>query len=56
MIDRLQTGEHTALRYALEVVLTDVEHRRAQIKLVEELRDEDVHFEDVRYVLPLHVA
>jgi len=56
MVNCLQTGEHTALRYALEVVLTDVEHRRAQIELVEELRYEDVHLEDIRHVFPLHIA
>ena len=56
MIDRLQTGEHGTLGYALEVVLADVEHRGAQVEFVEELRDEDVHLQDVGHVLAFHVA
>ena len=43
VVHRLQSSKHTPLGDALKVVLTNVEHRCAQIKLVEELRDENVH-------------
>ena len=56
VIDGLEAGEHAALGDALEVVLADVEHRRPQIEFVEELGDEDVHFQHVGHVLALHVA
>ena len=29
------------------------QHSGAEVELVEELRDEDVHFEHVRHILPL---
>ncbi len=32
------------------------EHGRSQVELVEELRDEDVHLQNVRHVFPLDVA
>ena len=55
MVDGLEPGEHGAATQPLEVVLADVEHRGAEVELVEELRDEDVHFQHVRHVLPLNV-
>lgn len=36
--------------------ITSYQHRGAQVKLVEELRDEDVNLEDIGDVLALHVA
>ena len=56
VVDRLESGEHTALGDALEVVLTDVQHGGAQVELVEELRDEDVHLQHVGHVLALDVT
>ena len=56
MVNCLQTGEHAPLGYALEVVLADVEHCCTQIELVEELRDKDMHLQDVGHVLPLHIT
>ena len=56
MVDGLEPGEHGAATQPLEVVLADVEHRGAEVELVEELRDEDVHFEHVGHVLPLDVS
>ena len=38
------------------MILTDVQHCRPQVELVEELRDEDVHLEHVGHVLPLDVS
>ena len=38
------------------MVLAYVEHCCTEVKLVEELSDENVHLEHVRDVLPLHVA
>ena len=32
------------------------QHSGSEVKLVEELRDEDVHFEHVGHVLPLDVS
>ena len=55
MVDGLEPGEHGAATQPLEVVLADVEHRGAEVELVEELRDEDVHLQHVRHVLPLNV-
>ncbi len=55
VVDGLEAGEHGALGEALEVVLADVEHGGAQVKLVEELGDEDVHLEHIGHVLALHV-
>ena len=37
------------------MILADVEHRGAEVELVEELRDEDVHLQHVRHVLSLNV-
>lgn len=56
VIHRFQAGEHTALRDALKMVLANVEHGGAQIKLVEELRDEDVHLQNVGDILAFDVA
>ena len=56
VVDRLEAGEHAVLGDALEVVLADVQHGGAQVELVEELRDEDVHLQHVGHVLALHVA
>ena len=39
----------------MEMILTDVEHCRPQVELVEELGDEDVHLQHVGHVFPLHV-
>ena len=55
MIDGLETGEHTALGDALEMIFANVEHGGAQIEFVEELRDENVHLQNVGHVLALHV-
>ena len=55
VVDGLEPGEHGAATQPLEVVLADVEHRGAEVELVEELRDEDVHLQHVRHVLPLNV-
>jgi hypothetical protein len=38
------------------VVFTDVQHRRAEIKLVEEFGDENVYFEYISHVLSFHVS
>ena len=37
------------------MVLADVEHCCAEVKLVEELRDEDVHLQHVSHVFPLNI-
>ena len=55
MVDRLQPREHAAATQPLEVILADVEHRGAQVELVEELGDEDVNLQHPRHVLLLHV-
>ena len=40
----------------LEVILTDVQHSGTQVKLVEELSNEDVHLQHICHILLLHVA
>ena len=56
MVDGLEPGEHGAATQPLEVVLADVEHRGAEVELVEELRDEDVHLQHIGHVFPLNVS
>jgi len=56
MVDSLQSGEHAATAETLEMVLTDVQHCGSEVKLVEELGDEYVHFQHVCHVLLFHVA
>ena len=56
MIDSLEPCKHTFVGNSLEVVLANVEHRRPQVKLVEELGDEDVNFENIGHVSPFDVS
>lgn len=56
MVDRLQSREHRRLRQTLEMILANVQHRGAQIKFVEKLRDKDVHFQHIGHILFLDVA
>lgn len=55
MIYCLESSEHASFAEALEVVLTDVQHSCSQIKLMEELCNENVHFENISDVLALHI-
>ncbi len=43
VVDGLEAGEHAASAQSLEVILTDVQHSCSQVKLMEELSNEDVH-------------
>lgn len=43
-------------QYGISSAKKTHQHRRSQIKLVEELGDEDVHFQDVGDILPLHIT
>jgi hypothetical protein len=56
MVDSLESCKHTFVGYSLEVVFTDVKHRRSQVKLVEELGDENVDFENVSHISPFNVS
>lgn len=56
VVDCLQSREHTGLGESLEMILTDVQHGRSQIELVEKLSDEDVNLEDVGDILLLNVT
>lgn len=56
MIHRLQSSEHTPLRDSLKVILANVQHRGSQIKLVEELRDKDVHLKHISDIFSLNIA
>jgi len=55
MVDGLQSSEHGSPAQTLEVVLADVEHRGPEVKLVEELGDENMHFKHIRNVFLLNV-
>jgi len=44
MIDCFQTSEHGPTTQPLEMILTNVEHSGSQVKFMEELSDEDMHF------------
>ena len=56
VVDGLEAGEHAAPAQPLEVILTDVQHSGTQVKLVEELSNEDVHLQHICHILLLHVA
>ena len=51
-----ESREHASIGNPLKVILADVQHGCSQVKLVEEFRNENMHFQDICHVLPLNVT
>jgi len=52
----LEPCEHASAAQTLEVVLANVQHCGSQVKLVEELSDENMHLQHISHILLLHVT
>lgn len=51
-----EPGEHASATQALEMVLADIQHCGSQVKLVEELSDENMHLQHISHILLLYVT
>jgi len=55
VVDGLQASEHAPALQSLEMIFANIQHSGTQVEFVEELRDKNMHFEDVGDVFSLHV-